>query len=225
MGWAEGSGGLTSGRAGAAVGTRCLAVVAESSTGCHHQSVQRDGASGVPVCPPQCGAQPRARQDPWHFRGGVHCSRDRVDPRTGICCPCPSEHRYFFQEQHEGAGGSSVGTRASPGGSRSPLCCWQSTRTRGHPPGSSQGRWKLTSPGRQQCLASHSGLVNLNVNLVTKLITNVPSPARVGCPLGSALHRLLRHLWSLSLLDSSCLAASACGRTWLVPCGLVLGKG
>lgn len=64
-------------------------VVAGSSTGCHHQSVQRDGAPGAPVCPPQCGGQSRVRQDPWEFRFGPHFSRERGDPRTGICCPCP----------------------------------------------------------------------------------------------------------------------------------------
>lgn len=172
----------------------CWAVVAASSTGCHHSFLQGDGTLCVPVCPPQCGGQPKARQDPRQFRVGVHFSSERGTPGLAPAVLVSAAHRHFFQDSTMGLVGAVWGTRASPGGSMAPRCCWQSTRTQGPPPGSSQGRWKPMSPGRQQCLALHPGLINLNVNLVTKLITNVLSPARVGCSLGLALRRLLRHL-------------------------------
>lgn len=104
-------------------------------------------------------------------------------------------------------------------------CYWSSTGTPGHQTGSSHGHWRLVSPGRQRCLASHSGLANLNVNLVTKLITDTPSPARVACPLGSALRRLTKHLRSPWLVVFSCwLGPSRHGRTRLVA-RLLVGAG
>lgn len=95
--------------------------------------------------------------------------------------------------------------------------CWPSSGTRGHRAGSDRGRWRLVSPGRQRCLPLRSGLVNLNVNLVSKLITNAPCQARAASLLGSALRGLVRHLWSRCLVVSSCwLDPSRRGRTPLV---------
>lgn len=114
--WAALRGALGSPQAGqgAAVGTRGLAVAAGSSSGCHSQTGQRDGAPGVPVCPPQCGGQPRARQEPWHCRVGFPSAGREGGAQSGICCPCPSEHRRFFQDQHEGAARGSWQQRGAP---------------------------------------------------------------------------------------------------------------
>lgn len=141
----------------------------------------------------------------------------------------PAELGCFFQERHlpafSKARGSGLGDRSIA------WRLWGSVRVAGPAlgprdmTGSSHGHWRLLSPGRQQCLASHSGLVNLNVNLVTKLITDTPSPAHVACPLGSALRRLTKHLWSPCLVVFSCwLGPSRHGRTRLVA-RLLVGAG
>lgn len=71
------------------------------------------------------------------------------EPGAGTCCPWPCSTQTFLPGQQHWAAPAS-----GHGGAEhllEPLCCWQSPRTQGHPPGSSQGRWKLMSPGRRQC--------------------------------------------------------------------------
>lgn len=168
---------------------------------------------GCQCVPPSVGDSQGPGRSPGTAGLGSLQQGERVEPRVASAVPVPLNTDVSSRTSTRGllgARGSSVGHQSISRSLQGPSVLGQSTGTPGPPPGSSQGRWKLTSPGRQQCLASHSGLVHLNVHLVTKLITHVPSPARLGCPLASALLRLPRHVWNHSLLDSSCSAAPGC---------------
>lgn len=125
---------------------------------------------------------------PLGFGAGVQssslCFRT---PGQGFAVLVPVERGHLFQEPPPGTWERFGGQECHNGGpSVHP----------GQAPGPGDSHQRLVSPSRCWCLASHSSLVNLHVNLGTKLITNMPSPAHVACLLGSAFRGFSSHLWS-----------------------------
>lgn len=116
--------------------------------------------------------QPRARQEPWQLR--VCFSRERGSLGLAPAVPGPAQHRHFFQD-------SSPGLLQPPQGMEEQSISWSlqgpsvllaEPQDPGTPTREQPGSLEADESWQAAVLASRSGLLNLNVNSVTKLITN-----------------------------------------------------